>query len=156
MPNSFSKLYIHHVSAVKYRRALILPEYETRLYQYIIGVIRELDQTPIQVNGMPDHIHIGARLRPSMPPATFVQKIKAASAKWINMNGFLSERFSWQTGGATFSVSRTHVDALQFYIKNQKKHHKEKSFREEYIELLEKNGIDGPTDFLPEFFDEKA
>ncbi len=90
MPNSFSKLYIHHISAVKYRNALILPEFEDRLYRYIIGIIKELKQTPIQVNGMSDHIHIAARLRPAMAPSVFVQKVKANSSKWINTNKFLS------------------------------------------------------------------
>ena len=136
MPNSFSKLYIHHVSAVKYRQSLILPEFEDRLYQYIIGIIKDLNQTPIRVNGMPDHIHIAARLRPDMAPSVFVQKVKANSSKWINENKFLSKEFAWQKGGATFSISETHVAAVQNYIKNQKEHHKKYSFRKEYLELF--------------------
>ncbi len=153
MPNTFSKLYIHHVSAVKYRQALILPEFEERLHHYIIGIIKELNQTPIQVNGMPDHIHIAARLRPAMAPATFVQKIKTNSSRWINANGFLPREFAWQVGGGIFSVSETHVDKLTAYIKNQKEHHKKVSFRSEYLKLLRNNGIDPEDDFLPEFFE---
>lgn len=94
MPNTFSKLYIHHVSAVKYRQALILPSFEEELYKYIVGIIKNLGQRPLQVNGMPDHIHIAARLRPAMAPATFVQKVKANSSKWINELGFLPQKFS--------------------------------------------------------------
>ena len=120
MPNSFSKLYVHHVSAVKYRHALILPEFQSRLYQYIIGIIKELNQIPIQVNGMSDHIHIAARLNPAMAPSVFVQKVKAISSKWINSNNFLSQDFTWQVGGAIFSISESHVLALKTYIKNQK------------------------------------
>jgi REP element-mobilizing transposase RayT len=124
MPNTFSKLYVHHVSAVKYRRGLILPEFENRLYRYIIGIIKKLNQIPIQVNGMCDHIQIAARLRPAMAPAVFVQKVKASSSKWINENGFLPMKFAWQVGGGTFSISETHVAALTNYVKNQKQHHK--------------------------------
>lgn len=153
MPNTFSQLYIHHVSAVKYRQALILPEFEERLHHYIIGIIKELNQTPIQVNGMPDHIHIAARLRPAMAPSVFVQKVKTNSSRWINANGFLPREFAWQTGGGIFSVSKTHVDALTQYIKNQKKHHKKVSFKSEYLKLLRNNGIDPDDDFLPEFFE---
>ena len=94
MPNSFSKLYIHHVSAVKYRQALLLPEFEDRLYQYIVGIIKELNQTPIQVNGMPDHIHIAASLRHTMPASTFVQQLKANSSTWINSNRLFSVVFA--------------------------------------------------------------
>ena len=154
MPNTFSKLYIHHVSAVKYRQALILPSLEEELYKYIVGIIKNLGQTPLQVNGMPDHIHIAARLRPAMAPATFVQKVKANSSKWINEQGFLPQEFSWQTGGGTFSVSRTHVDALRRYIKNQKAHHAKKSFRKEYIDILRRNDIEPDPEHLPDFFEE--
>lgn len=153
MPNSFSKLYIHHVSAVKFRQALILPAFEDRLHQYIVGIIRELNQTPIQVNGMPDHIHIAARLRPAMAPSVFVQKIKTSTSKWINANGFLPHKFAWQVGGATFSVSESHVEAVRKYISNQKEHHRKTSFQEEYLRLLKRNGIDSHQDYLPEFFD---
>lgn len=153
MPNSFSKLYVHHVSAVKYRQALILPEFESLLHHYIIGIIKELNQTPIRVNGMADHIHIAARLRPAMAPAVFVQKVKTSSSKWINANGLLPGKFAWQVGGATFSISETHVDALTNYIKNQKGHHKKVSFREEYLKLLKNNGIDPEDNYLPEFFE---
>jgi REP element-mobilizing transposase RayT len=154
MPNTFSKLYIHHVSAVKYRQALILPSFEEELYKYIVGIIKNLGQTPLQVNGMPDHIHIAARLRPDMAPATFVQKVKANSSKWINEQGFLPQRFNWQTGGGTFSVSRTHVDALHHYIKNQKAHHAKKSFRKEYLDVLKRHGIEPDPAFLPDFFED--
>ena len=152
MPNTFSKIYIHHVSAVKYRQALILPSFEEELYKYIVGIIKNLGQTPLQVNGMPDHIHIAARLRPAMAPATFVQKVKANSSKWINDQGFLPQEFNWQTGGGTFSVSRTHVDALRHYIKNQKAHHAKKSFRKEYLDILKRHEIEPDPDHLPDFF----
>ncbi|NBC05827.1 MAG: IS200/IS605 family transposase [Bacteroidetes bacterium] len=154
MPNTFSKIYIHHVSAVKYRQALILPSFEEELYKYIVGIIKNLGQTPLQVNGMPDHIHIAARLRPAMAPATFVQKVKANSSKWINDQGFLPQEFNWQTGGGTFSVSRTHVDALRLYIKNQKAHHAKKSFRKEYIDILRRNEIEPDPAYLPDFFED--
>ena len=154
MPNTFSKLYIHHVSAVKYRQALILPSFEEELYQYIVGIIKNLGQIPLQVNGMPDHIHIAARLRPAMAPATFVQKVKANSSKWINDQGFLPQQFNWQTGGGTFSVSRTHVDALRLYIKNQKAHHAKKSFRQEYLDILKRNEVEPDPEYLPDFFED--
>ena len=152
MPNSFSKLYIHHVSAVKYRQALILPEFEDRLYQYIIGIIKELNQTPIQVNGMPDHIHIAARLRPAMAPSVFVQKVKANSSRWINASGFLPQEFAWQVGGGTFSISESHIGAVKNYIRNQKEHHRKHSFKDEYVKLLTRNGIAPNEVYLPEFF----
>ena len=154
MPRTFSKMYIHHISAVKYRNALILPSFENELHQYIIGIIQNLGQTPVRVNGMCDHIHIAARLRPAMSPAVFVQKVKNNSSKWINEMGFLDRKFNWQEGGGSFSVSESHVEALTKYIARQKEHHKKVSFKYEYLELLRKNGINPDDDeHLPEFFD---
>ena len=80
MPNTFSQLYIHHISSVKHRDSLITPNYEQRLYQYITQITKNLNQTLIEINGMPDHIHIAARLRPNMAPSVYVQKIKANSS----------------------------------------------------------------------------
>jgi len=151
VPNSFSQLYIHHVSAVKHRQGLILPEFEEELYKYIIGIIKKLDQFPIRVNGMPDHIHIAARLKPSIAPSEFVRKVKANSSKWINANSFLDSQFAWQKGGATFSISHTHLGALDTYIKNQKLHHSKVSFKKEYIGLLETNGLAPDSAYMPEF-----
>ena len=153
MSKTLSKMYIHHVSAVKYRNALIFPEFEDQLHKYIIGIIKNLGQTPIQVNGMCDHIHISARLRPAMSAAEFVQKVKNNSSKWINKNEFLTIPFNWQIGGASFSVSETHVGALRKYIARQKEHHKDLSFKYEYMDLLRKNGIRAEPDELPEFFE---
>ena len=127
MPNTFSQLYIHHISSVKYRNGLITPDYELRLYQYISKITKNLNQTLIEINGMADHIHIAARLRPNMAPSVYVQKITANSSGWINKQGFLKDKFEWQGGGATYSISRTHVEALRKYIRSQKEHHKKVS-----------------------------
>lgn len=153
MPRTYSQLYIHHVSAVKYRNGIILPEFESQLHAYIVGIIQNLGQTPIQVNGMCDHVHIAARLRPAMAPAVFVQKVKANSSRWVNDNEFLSVEFNWQEGGGSFSVSETHVPALSRYIANQKKHHGQVPFKTEFLNLLRKNKVEPDPDHLPEFFD---
>ena len=153
MPRTYSKLYIHHVSAVKHRNALILPHFEKALHAYIVSIINNLGQTPIRVNGMCDHIHIAARLRPAMSPAVFVQKVKANSSKWMNEMEFLPVKFNWQEGGASFSVSESHVKSLQRYIVNQKAHHQNTSFKYEFLDLLRKNKTPPDKDHLPEFFE---
>jgi len=40
MADVFSQIYIQTVFAVKHRQALILPEWEERLYQYTTGVVQ--------------------------------------------------------------------------------------------------------------------
>ena len=154
MPNTFAKLYIHHISAVKYRNALILTEFEDRLYEYMAGIIKGLDQIPIKINGMPDHIHIVAKVKPAIAPSAFIGKVKSNASKWVNDNGLLKTRFEWQTGGATYSIGERQVDWLIAYVANQKVHHKKMTFREEYLKFLNENGIDPDNDYLPDFFDD--
>jgi len=131
---------------------MILPSYETQLYQYITGITKQLDQFLIQINGMPDHLHIFFRLRPNMTPAQFIGKIKSSSSKWINEQGFLENRFEWQRGGATFTISQGHVDRVRRYIQNQKTHHQKQDFRNEYVQMLVEHKIDFDPEYLPDFF----
>ncbi len=81
MPKTYSQIYFHYVFTPKYRNALIKPHFEERLHKYISGIIDNLGQTLIQINGMPDHIHILVRLKPNMSSSTFIQKVKANSSK---------------------------------------------------------------------------
>jgi REP element-mobilizing transposase RayT len=154
MPNTYSQLFIHHVSAVKYRQALILPSFDQRLYEYIGGIAREMGQSALAVNGMPDHIHICAKLKPAMAPAKFIQTVKANSSKWINGQGFLSSIFQWQTGGWIASVDQYGMEGLLNYIHNQKEHHKKKTFRMEYLDFLKTYKVEYEQEYLPEFFDD--
>nr|WP_317174888.1 transposase [Pararhodonellum marinum] len=67
-----------------------------------------------------------------------MQDIKGDSSKWINQKGFVRGKFSWQDGYGAFSYSKSHVDKVIDYIKNQETKHRKKSFLEEYREFLEK------------------
>jgi len=91
---------------------------------------------------MPDHIHIFFGMRPIQSLSELMQDIKGDSSKWVNQKALVKSRFSWQEGYGAFSYSKSHIDHVIEYIKNQEKHHKKKSFIEEYHEFLEKFGID--------------
>jgi REP element-mobilizing transposase RayT len=153
MANSFSRIYIHFIITVKHRKALIPEPFETELYHFICGIANNLNQNIVQINGMPDHIHILARLRPTIAPSVFMQKIKANSSRWINESKFLSQQFQWQRGSGMFSVDEKRVDVIINYIKNQKTHHLSKSHKAEYLELLEAYNIEFDPQYLPTFFD---
>ena len=136
MPNTYTQLYIHFVFAVKYREALINLEWKERLLQYITGIVQHNNHKMLQINSMPDHIHILIGMRPNQAISALVQNIKTESSKWINDNGFSKKRFSWQEGFGAFSYSKSHVKNVIRYVQNQEKHHQKKSFQEEYLEFL--------------------
>ena len=90
---------------------------------------------------MPDHLHLLVGLRPEPSLSDLVRDVKAGSSKFISEKRWGAGRFSWQEGFGAFSYSRSQLGAVIRYIENQQKHHVKKSFREEYVELLEKFSV---------------
>ncbi len=56
--------------------------------------------------------------------------------------------FEWQKGYGAFTVSYDRVEAIQKYIRNQKEHHKTKTFQEEYIDFLQRHGLEFRVEYL--------
>lgn len=136
--STFSQIYIQIVFAVKNRNALINFEWDERLYQYITGIVQNKGQKMIAINGMPDHIHIFIGIKPSCLLSDLVREIKKASNQFINENQFSKYKFEWQEGYGAFSYSHSHIDSVAKYVLNQKEHHQKRTFREEYIDFLQK------------------
>lgn len=141
MPNTYTQLYIHFVFAVKYRRAMINEEWEDRLQKYITGIVQNNGHKLLAINNMPDHLHLFTGLNPRQSISELMQFVKGDSAEFINSNGLTTRKFQWQEGYGAFSNSRSQINGVVKYILNQKRHHVEKTFREEYLEILKKNEI---------------
>lgn len=91
---------------------------------------------------MPDHVHILVGMRPTQSLSGLMQDIKGDSSKWINQKRFVKGKFYWQDGYGAFSYSKSHVDEVIDYVKNQEEHHRKKSFMEEYRMFLDKFEVD--------------
>lgn len=102
---------------------------------------------------MPDHIHAFIGLRPSMLIADIARDIKNNTSKFINEQKLIRGKFSWQEGYGAFSYSHSHVNKVYDYILNHEAHHRKKTFREEYFELLKKFEIDFNKKYLFEWYD---
>lgn len=138
MANTFTKIYLHIVFAVQNRISLIQPEWKNELYKYITGIVQNNKHKLIAINGVANHIHIAVGYKPHQLIPDLLQDIKGNSSKWINDKKFVRGKFNWQAGYGAFSFSHSHIDRVCDYITYQEKHHKKKSLREEYIELLKK------------------
>jgi putative transposase len=136
MANTYTQIHIQAVFVVKYRAGLIQFDWEEQLYKYISGIITTQNHKVLAINGMPDHVHVFFGMRPSQSPSDLMQDVKGSSSKWINENGFVKGRFEWQEGYGAFSYSKSQVDMITNYVKNQKNHHAKTSFKEEYEKLL--------------------
>src|SRR5882762_9282254 len=141
MANTYSRIYIQTVFAVEGRLSLIRPEFKEDLYKYISGIVKNQVQKLISINGMSDHVHILIGLRPAMALAKLVQEVKADSTNFINKKKWVRGRFCWQEGYGAFSYGHSQLDTIISYIQNQEKHHRRRSFKDEYLTLLRKFDI---------------
>lgn len=141
MANTFSQIYIQTVFAVENRQSLIQPEFKEDLYKDITGIIRNQGQKLIAINGMADHVHILIGLKPAMALADLVREIKADSTNFVNEQRFARGRFNWQEGYGAFSYGHSQLTTIIRYIQEQEKHHRCRSFKDEYMTLLRKFDI---------------
>jgi putative transposase len=153
MANTYSQLNIHCVFAVNGRENIITDDFSYELYRYMAGVLRNDGTYPLAVGGWRDHVHVFFELPVTMPVSKQIQMLKATASKWVNDNKFVKNKFSWQEGYGAFSYSRSQRNNVIQYIMNQKEHHQEKTFREEYIELLQKFGISYDDKYIFNFYE---
>ena len=142
MGGTFSQIYIQVVFAVKGRENLIQKAWKDDLHKYLAGIVKEKGHKSIIVNGMPDHIHSFIGLKPFMALSDLVRDMKNNSSNFINDRNLVRGKFSWQEGYGAFSYSKSDVNNIFKYILNQEQHHQKKTFREEYIKLLEEFEIE--------------
>ena len=154
MANTYTQCYVHLVFSPKHRAALIKKEWADDLERYITGVIQGEGHKLLQIKVMPDHIHIfiGYNINQTLPK--LVETIKTSSNKYVSDEKFTTHKFDWQKGYGAFTHSKTQVDAVCKYILNQEEHHKKHSFREEYLDILQKNDIEYDEKYLFDFFDD--
>ena len=148
MANTYTQIYIHVVFAVEGRQNLIPPEHNDELQKFITGIVSGQRQKLIAINNMPDHLHLLVGLRPDSSLSDLVRDVKAGSSKFIKEKRWVAGRFSWQEGFGAFSYSRSQLGTVIRYVENQQQHHARKSFREEYIELLERFGVDYDAKYI--------
>jgi putative transposase len=142
MASTLSNLLVHLVFSTKNREARITADLQPDLYAYLGGIVRSEKGSALAIGGMPDHVHLLVRLHLDLPVSTLVRKLKAKSSRWVKQRKSGDPRFAWQSGYGAFSVSGSLASAVRRYIANQAEHHRKRTFREEYLELLEKHGID--------------
>jgi REP element-mobilizing transposase RayT len=138
MANTYHQVSIQCVFAVKYRYAIFDKDWRPTLLGVIGNLINETGCKTITVNGTEDHIHCFLGLKPVVSIAELMKTVKAKSSKYINDHQLTKTRFEWQEGYEVFSYGHSQIDQVYRYITNQEEHHKQQSFREEYLEFLEK------------------
>jgi putative transposase len=141
MANTYTQIYLHFVFAVQNRISLIQPQWKTELYKYMTGIVQNNKHKMIAINGTANHVHMFIGYKPHQLISELLQDVKGDSSRWINSKRFVYGKFNWQEGYGAFSYSNSQIDTVAKYIHNQEDHHRVKSFKEEYEELLKQFGV---------------
>jgi REP element-mobilizing transposase RayT len=106
------------------------------------GIGENIGLEIMSIGGVADHVHILFSLPGTITISTAIQKLKANSSRWMNLQ---CRGFAWQEGFGAFSVSASQIAATVAYIQNQAQHHRKADFSEEWQTFLRKHGIAVPS-----------
>ncbi|MCM1483030.1 MAG: IS200/IS605 family transposase [Muribaculaceae bacterium] len=143
---SFTQLFYHIVFATKNRANTIIAERERDVYRMIYHISKRHGAEIIRIGGMPDHIHILTIVPPTISVGDYVKSVKRESSLMIGMGHVLPVWDGWQNGYGCFTYSNKDIPTVRKYIVNQKEHHRNRTFAEEYRAILLEAGVseDGP------------
>ena len=142
MTHSHNKIWVHAVWATKDRDPLIRPEIEEIIYGNMRNEFEGIGCAVKIINGMPEHVHCLFLLNPLKSIAEVIKQIKGSTSHFINDKNLTKEKFIWQSGYAAYSVSESQLIKVYNYILNQKVHHSNKSYGDEYDAFLSLNGLE--------------
>ena len=146
--STFTNLLFHIIYSTKYRKPTIDPVWQDELFGYIGGILRDNRGVLLKAGGVEDHIHLLAKLPPTIAVSDMLRLIKANSSKWIHEMKKPKRQFEWQPGYAAFSVSESQTGSVETYISNQREHHRTRTFQEEFLLFLKKHHIEYDARFV--------
>jgi putative transposase len=141
MSQSLTQLFVHLVFSTKHRKPIITQEVQSELYNYMGGILNNLECSPIQIGGTTDHVHVLCVLSKKIATIKLIEELKKSSSKWIKFKGDNFSSFYWQDGYGAFSVGYTQIQVVQKYILRQEEHHSKITFQDEYRTFLKKYQI---------------
>ena len=143
MPQSLSQVWLHVVFSTEDRRAFMQnPEFRDVMFRMLSHHVGEVGCFPKLTGGWVDHVHIVCGLSRTVTIAKLVEDIKTETSKWAKKNPRGSRAFSWQAGYGAFSISQSNLDRVLAYVEQQEKHHRKRSYQDEFRELCRKHKIE--------------
>jgi putative transposase len=146
--STYTQILYQIVFSTYNREQTLLKPNREELYKYIWGVMKNKNCHLYQIGGIADHLHIVTHLHPSVALASLVKDIKVASSEHIKALDLFPLFNGWQSGYGAFTYAFKDKDRLIAYVKNQEKHHKTDSYKEELISLLTEHEIEFDEKYL--------
>jgi len=147
MSSTHLSLHYHVVFGTKHQRPLMAAEWRPRLHAYLGGAAKTLEVVPEAIGGVADHVHLLLGMRATHRLADVMREVKRTSSSWVHET--IGEKdFEWQDGYGAFTVSVSLLETVRNYIVHQEEHHHKKTFQEEYVELLQRSGVEFDERYL--------
>jgi REP-associated tyrosine transposase len=146
MSSTHLSLHYHIVFGTKNHEPLIQPAWRGDLHAYLGGVIRTANGIAESVGGVSDHVHLLIGLRAMHRLADVLRELKAVSSGWVH-NEIGMRSFAWQEGYGAFTYVPPNAKPF-VVISNNKRSHRARTFREEYLELLRRSGVEFDERYL--------
>jgi putative transposase len=141
MSQSLSNILVHIIFSTKLSKPYIAQAIKKELYRYMASILKDCECSPIIIGGIEDHVHVLCKVSKTGSISSVVENVKKKSSKWIKTRGIEYNDFYWQNGYGAFSIGKFQVNTLKEYIQNQEEHHRKKSFKDEFLEILNRYGV---------------
>lgn len=138
---SFVRIVNHIVFSTKNREPWLEEDIQSPMFAYMGGIVRERKGTLMEAGGLADHVHLLVAMHQTTTVADLVRDIKSGSSRWMHERDDNFRSFAWQTKYGAFSVSLSMEETVQTYIRNQKEHHRKRTFQEEFRAMLDRHGF---------------
>lgn len=138
MPQSLDNVMLHLVFSTKDRFPCLGASIRPALHAYLATVARNVGCECPRAGGVADHVHLAVRFSRTITIAALVEELKTSSSKWLKNQSPELSGFAWQRGYGVFSVGPSNLGALLAYIHSQEKHHRTRTFQDEYRAFLTK------------------
>lgn len=147
MSSTHLSLHYHLVFGTKNHEPVIVSAWRDRLHAYLGGVIRTLGGIPEAIGGASDHVHLLVGLKATHTLADVLRETKSVSSAWVHED-VGAGTFAWQEGYGGFTVSASQLENVRAYIQQQEEHHRTRTFRDEYLDLLQRSGVEFDDRYL--------
>lgn len=142
MGHSFVSALCHCAFSTKNRRRTIGDGLRQRLWPFMGGIARKNRVTALVIDGVEDHVHLLLSLPSTIAIAEAIKMIKGGSSAWVHGEFPAHRDFAWQEGYGAFSIGVSQREATVRYIQSQAKHHRRKTFQDEFREFLKRHGFE--------------
>jgi REP element-mobilizing transposase RayT len=121
----YHEMFLHVTWHTKESRRIIVPQMEVELHDIIRR--RALQPGGVFVHGVGGtewHIHLVARIHPSLNVPEWIGRIKGGSSHDINATERWRKSMDWQSGYGLVTFGMKELPWVIDYVKNQKEHHR--------------------------------